>query len=538
MYDALDPEQQRIAAQLFLRLVRVGSGGVEGCRTVPVGELTELGVDPVALSDLLEQFVSHRLLAIGSDPVTDRPSVGVAHEALLDEWPRLAPWIDQHRAALRRHEALRSAAADWESADRNDDYLVGGSRLDDARSVADDATLLVSASERAFVSACVARRDAVDAAEVTRHREQRHVERRARRRLVGLAMVCLLLAGAVWVAVVARGGGESPGRAALYYSPTGELGGLIASGFDSAVSEFGFTSTKVDLRQITPATLGAEIDAEHDAVVIAFPVDEEVASVFAQRPRTRLVAVDSTAPGPNVTSVTFGANEGSYLAGAAAALRSRSGTIGFVGGVDMGALWEFQAGYEAGARAVDPGVQILTTYLAEPPKLEDGFLDPDAGQRAATTMYGQGADVIFAAAGSSGLGVFEAASELSTAERQLWAIGVDSDQYDTVADLPGAVHYQAWQAHILTSMVKRFDTGIHAALADVAKGGPPEAIHLGLAAGGVGLSYSGGHVDDLRPQIEAIRQDIIAGRVVVPCWPSDREPAGSTSTCPTGSSTH
>ena len=110
VFDTLGPQQQRIATRLFLRLVRVGRSGVEGCRTVPVGELTELGVDPVALSDVLEQFVRHRLLVIGADPVTDRPSVGVAHEALVEEWPRMAPWIDRHRDALRRHEALRSAA--------------------------------------------------------------------------------------------------------------------------------------------------------------------------------------------------------------------------------------------------------------------------------------------------------------------------------------------------------------------------------------------------------------------------------------------
>ncbi len=534
VYDALDPEQQRIATQLFLRLVRVGLGGVEGCRTVPVGELTELGIDPVALSELLEQFVGHRLLAIGTDPVTDRPSVGVAHEALVDAWPRLAPWIDQHRAALRRHEALRSATTEWEAADHSDDYLVGGSRLDDARMVTDDPTLLVSASERAFVAAGVARHDALVDAEAARQRAQRLLERSARRRLVGLAASGVLLAGLIWGAVAAWGRDTAPGRAVLYYSPDGEIGDLVAAGFDSSMSEFGFTSTKVDMGTITPEALGAEIDAEHDDVVVAFPVDDEVSAVFASRPNTRLVSIDGPAQGPNVTSIAFGANEGSYLAGVAAALRSRTGTIGFVGGIDMGAIWEFQAGYEAGARAVDPGVRILTTYLAEPPQLADGFLDPDAGERAATTMYGQGADVIFAAAGSSGLGVFEAAVQRSTAGRHLWAIGVDSDQYETVASLPGAVHYEDWQDHILTSVVKRLDRGIHGALQSLVEGRPPETIRLGLADGGVDLSYSGGHIDDLRPRIEKIRQDIVAGRVVVPCWPSALETsAGSTSLCPT-----
>ncbi len=524
VFDALGPQQQRIATRLFLRLVRVGRSGVEGCRTVPVGELTELGVDPVALSDVLEQFVRHRLLVIGADPVTDRPSVGVAHEALVEEWPRMAPWIDRHRDALRRHEALRSAAIEWETADRNDDYLVGGTRLDDARSVADDATLLVSATERDFVAASIARADELIAAEAARHRSRRLLEQRARRRLIGLTAVCALLAGGIWLAVATWARSEPPRRAVLYYSPSGEIGGLVAAGFDAAMSDFGFTSTKVDMGQTEPSSLAEEVDSEHDDVVVMFPVFSAVTAVFAARPGTRLVAIDGVVPGPNVTAVTFGANEGAYLAGAAAALRSRTGTIGFVGGADVESIWEFQAGYEAGARAVEPAVRILSTYLADATRFDAGFLDPDAGQRAATTMYGQGADVIFSAAGSSGLGVFEAASELSQPDRKLWAIGVDSDQYTTVARLPGAVHYQAWRDHILTSVVKRFDRGIYAAVQQVVENGPPEAIHLGLADGGVDLAYSGGHIDDLRAQLEVIREDIVAGRIVVPCSPSGREP--------------
>ena len=120
-----------------------------------------------------------------------------------------------------------------------------------------------------------------------------------------------------------------------------------------------------------------------------------------------------------------------------------------------------------------PAVRILSTYLADGTRFDAGFLDPDAGQRAATTMYGQGADVIFSAAGSSGLGVFEAASELSQPDRKLWAIGVDSDQYTAVARVSGAVHYQAWRDHILTSVVKRLDRGIYAAVQQVVENGPP-----------------------------------------------------------------
>ena len=137
-----------------------------------------------------------------------------------------------------------------------------------------------------------------------------------------------------------------------------------------------------------------------------------------------------------MTSLVSEDEQGSYLAGAAAALTSRSGTIGFVGGVKGEVIGRFQAGYVAGARAVDPGIDVLVDYLSVPPDL-DGFVDQPAGQRAATAMYRAGADVVFAAAGQSGLGVFEAAAALSGGRRgQLWAIGVDSDQYDTVRVAP------------------------------------------------------------------------------------------------------
>jgi len=153
-----------------------------------------------------------------------------------------------------------------------------------------------------------------------------------------------------------------------------------------------------------------------------------------------------------------------------------------------------------------------------------GFHNADAAEGVARGMYEQGADVIFAAAGDSGVGVFEAASALSTADRQLWAIGVDTDQYESVLRLSGAVHPEAWRRHILTSVLKRVDVANYEIVKDFAQGQfTSGARPFNVANGGLDISYSGGYVEDIRTAVEAARADIVSGRVVVPCLPAERE---------------
>jgi basic membrane protein A and related proteins len=221
--------------------------------------------------------------------------------------------------------------------------------------------------------------------------------------------------------------------------------------------------------------------------------------------------------------MVFAYQEGAYLAGAAAALTSRTGTIGFIGGVDDWFIWTFHAGYEAGAKAVDPDVRVLSTYLAQGTDYETGFASPLSARQAARDMYENGADVIFHAAGGSGIGVFEAATEMSNRDRQLWAIGAETDQFETVALLTGVVDPEPWRGHILTSMIRRPDLAIYTALEEYARGefrsGPRT---FDLASDGVGLAYSGGFIDDIRPRIEDLRARIIAGQIEVPCIPLDR----------------
>jgi basic membrane protein A len=215
----------------------------------------------------------------------------------------------------------------------------------------------------------------------------------------------------------------------------------------------------------------------------------------------------------NVRCMLFSEEQGSFLMGVAAALKSTSGTIGFIGGVQVPLILKFQAGFEAGALAANPDINILpAVYLTQVPDFT-GFNDPVKGKEAALALYGQGADVIFHAAGGSGLGLFQAAVELSTDESFLWAIGVDSDQYNTVGD-------PALQEHILTSMLKRVDVAVGKAILDFLEGNfTPGAVRLGLAEEGVGYATTGGFIDDISAQLDDYAAQIIDGTIVVPTEP-------------------
>jgi basic membrane protein A len=138
-------------------------------------------------------------------------------------------------------------------------------------------------------------------------------------------------------------------------------------------------------------------------------------------------------------------------------------------------------------------------------------------------MYSDGADVVFHAAGGSGVGVFEAARELSGSGRQLWAIGVDTDQFETVRTLTGVVDAEGWRAHILTSVLKRMDVAVYTVVAEFAHGEfRPGPRIFDLATDGVGLSTSGGYLAEIQPKIDEFKAKIIAGTIDVPCVPPDK----------------
>ncbi|MGH8925152.1 MAG: BMP family lipoprotein, partial [Acidimicrobiia bacterium] len=191
-------------------------------------------------------------------------------------------------------------------------------------------------------------------------------------------------------------------------------------------------------------------------------------------------------------------------------------TIGFIGGVSgVGGLIEkFEAGYMAGALAVNPDIEILSEYITAAPDF-DGFNAPDRAREIALAMYDGGADIVYHAAGGSGAGLFEAASVASEISgSKVWAIGVDSDQYNT-AD-------PAVQEFILTSMLKRVDVAVFEAIESHINGSftaGPTAYDLSVD--GVGYSTSGGFVDDIADQLEEFKAQIVSGDIVVPTDPAE-----------------
>ena len=286
-----------------------------------------------------------------------------------------------------------------------------------------------------------------------------------------------------------------------------------AAGLDKAVADYG-----IDSQELEP-TAGGE-NREENLRLLAeagYPLNFAIGFAFADGviatapdfPDVGFGIIDSVVDMPNVASMVFAEHEGSALVGAAAALKSETGKIGFIGGVNVGLIHKFEAGYRFGAETINPDIEILVQYLTEPPDFA-GFNDPAAGNVAANAMYEQGADVVYHAAGGSGAGLFTAAKETSEATgTKVWAIGTDSDQYNTAGE--------DVQEYILTSMIKRVDVAIYTTITNFLNDGNQSGVLVfDLAADGVGYSTTGGFVDDIVPQLDDIRAGIINGTLVVP----------------------
>lgn len=526
VYGHLDEPGRELALQMFLRLVRVGAGARHSRRRVRLAELAALDGDHVALSEVLDAFGRHRLLSFDRDPITGDATVEVAHEALLWEWERLAAWIERHRADVRRRAALAAAAEEWRSSGQQADYLLTGSRLAEYEEWAEDTDLRLAAPEREFLDASILRREEIEAEESARLAAQGKLERRARRRLWAAASAVALLVTAGTFGLLSWMANRPP-DVALLFTGYGDGGwsDMIAAGFDEAVSTFDLRAERrifdlsggygPQLRRLSEA--GADLVVTSEASLN----QEQFEAVAADHADTHYVALDiPTGKLPNVAYLNFEEQEGSFLAGAAAALKSRTGIVGFIGGADFRVIWKFEAGFEAGAKAVRPDIEVRAVYLRG--EAFDGFRDPDQAFSVASRMYRKGADVIYHAAGGSGWGLFRAAYEVSQELGvHLWAIGVDADQYRQLPFAVGEGLAMAWREHILTSMVKRVDVAVSTVTAEHARSEWNGGVRwFGLAEGGVDLAGSGGFIDDIRPVLDRPRAQIIAGEIEVSVIPS------------------
>ncbi|HEV3458643.1 MAG TPA: BMP family ABC transporter substrate-binding protein [Thermoanaerobaculia bacterium] len=255
-----------------------------------------------------------------------------------------------------------------------------------------------------------------------------------------------------------------------------------------------------DPASIEPA-LRAFAERGYDLIIgVGFaqaPVLEEVARDY---PRLDFAVIDGVAARPNVASLVFKEQEGSYLVGMIAARVSKTGVLGFVGGMDIPLIHRFAVGYEEGARAASPRVRVLTNYAGI---TEAAWNDPGRGKELAAAQIGQGADVVFAAAGNTGLGVFDAAEQYG-----VYVIGCDSNQNWIK---PGRV---------LTSMVKRVDNAVYQVVANRVAGRFHGGIYAyGLANGGIGYAldaYNRGLIPAaLLRDVEAARRRIVSGEIRV-----------------------
>jgi basic membrane protein A len=287
-----------------------------------------------------------------------------------------------------------------------------------------------------------------------------------------------------------------------------------ARGLDKAKAESGFEVKELEAAQ-------GETDAQKEdrlrqlaeggynpVIGVGFAYAKAIGAVAKDNPNVKFAIIDDftagTDDGPNIANLTFAENEGSFLVGVAAALKSKTGNVGFIGGVNTPLIQKFEVGYTAGVKAVKADATVQSKYLTQPPDFT-GFNDPAKGETAANGMFDAGADIVYAAAGGSGGGAFKAAKAAGKL-----GIGVDSDQYNlpAMADVKDV---------IITSMVKEVDLAVYDFINSVKDGKFVAGNKIyDLKAGGITYATSGGKIDDIKPQIEDYKAKIVSGAIKVP----------------------
>jgi basic membrane protein A len=235
-------------------------------------------------------------------------------------------------------------------------------------------------------------------------------------------------------------------------------------------------------------------------VAVGFGYATPLEAIAAEAPDTKFAIIDSVVEQPNVQSIVFKEHEGSFLVGMAAAMASKTGKVGFVGGMDIPLIRNFAYGYEQGVKHVNPNAEVIVNYTGTTPA---AWNDPARGAELAIGQFDQGADVVYAAAGGTGLGVLQAA-----ADKGKLSIGVDSNQNHLH---PGSV---------LTSMLKRVDNAVYNAFKTAHDGNwQPGVLNLGLAEDGVGYALDDNNKAVLTPdmvaKLDAAKAEIVAGTLKV-----------------------
>ena len=276
-------------------------------------------------------------------------------------------------------------------------------------------------------------------------------------------------------------------------------------GVSTAKAELGITLTEVNGMENDPvATEMLLRDAAQNSELVltaGYQMGDVLARVAPEFPDVQFAIFDVVLDIPNVASVNYKSNEGSFLVGAIAALKSESNKIGYIGGADVPLLQEFEAGYVAGIHAVNPNAAVTVEYIS---KDATGFGQPEKAKELALAQYANGIDVIYVAAGGSGQGVLEAAQE-----QQQFIIWVDSNGNHLA---PGLV---------LTSMTKEIPASVQRIIQETVDGNFMAGVrYFGLKDGGVSYAVDEHNQpllsDDIITTVESLKAKIIAGEIVVP----------------------
>ena len=318
-------------------------------------------------------------------------------------------------------------------------------------------------------------------------------------------------------AAVALTAGAALAEPALIF----DLGGKFDKSFNEAAhngasrwaEETGGTYREIEMQSEAQREQALRRFAEagsNPIITMGFGMADPLAAVAADYPDTTFVVVDVTwLDAPNLRQVGFAEHEGSYLVGMMAAMASKTGTVGFIGGMDVPLIRHFGCGYAQGAKAVNPDINVVANMTGTTPA---AWNDPVKGSELTKAQISQGADVVYAAAGGTGVGVLQTA-----ADEGILSIGVDSNQNHLH---PGKV---------LTSMLKRVDVAVYEAMKageDVETG----VFVMGLSEDGVGYAMDENNAplvsDDMKAAVDKARQDIIDGNVtVVSYYENDSCPA-------------
>jgi basic membrane protein A len=287
------------------------------------------------------------------------------------------------------------------------------------------------------------------------------------------------------------------------------------AGLEKAKAEF---AAKADFQDAEPSKDGSNRETlvrtfaqqGYDLIIgVGFLFDPTMAAVSKEFPNVKFATVDGSLPDPapaNLMAMSFKANEGSFLAGAAAALATKKNNIGFIGGMEGDLFRAFEMGYQAGALSINPKIKIQSKYIGT-----DGsaFANPTLGKEYALAQIEKGADVVYHASGQSGAGVIAAC-----AQKKVLAIGVDSDQSLTAS--------AEEQPYILTSALKRVDNAVYATIKSVIDGTFKGGVYATFDLKNDGVGYASNQFNasiltaDMKTKLDALKAKIVSGEIKVP----------------------